>query len=61
MVAIPADTPVTNPLLETVATALELLDQVTGRSVSVFPFLSFTVAESWEVWPTWMEAVAGET
>src|SRR5207249_1701005 len=59
IVAEPAATPVTSPLLVTVATAGALLDQVTTRPLKVLPALSFAVALSWVVAPTSTPAEAG--
>src|SRR5439155_193220 len=49
IVADPAAPPDTRPLLVTDATELLLLDHVTIRPVSGFPFASFGVAVSWTV------------
>ena len=51
IVALPGATAVTTPDEETVATELALLDQVTGRPVSTFPFASCVVALSVTVCP----------
>src|SRR5213593_3549839 len=61
MVAEPTATPLTTPLLETVATAALSLAHVTVRPVSVLPFASFSVAVSATVRPTATLAVAGLT
>src|SRR5712691_7344326 len=61
MVADPTATPLTTPLLETVATAALSLAHVTVRPVSVLPFASFSVAVSTTVRPTATLAVAGLT
>src|SRR5437773_8188273 len=61
IVADPAAPPDTRPLLVTDATELLLLDHVTIRPVSGFPFASFGVAVSWTVWPTGRFADAGVT
>src|SRR5204862_2842991 len=61
IVAEPAVPPVTSPLPSTLATDGLLLDQVTARPVSGFPFASFGVAVSWTVWPTCRVADAGLT
>ena len=61
MVADPAATPFTRPLLLTVATPELLLDQVMLRPVSVLPEASLVVAESCTVAPTLTLALAGET
>src|SRR3989442_199936 len=61
IVADPAAAPVTRPLLVTGATEPLLLDHVTVRPVSGFPFASFGVAVSWTVWPTCTVADAGLT
>ena len=53
--------PVTSPLPSTLATDGLLLDQVTARPVSGFPFASFGVAVSWTVWPTCRVVDAGLT
>src|SRR5438876_10018872 len=60
-VAVPAATPVTRPLADTVATAGALLAQVTTRPISAEPFASFGVAVSCTVCPTRTLAVAGVT
>src|SRR5207245_7731970 len=61
IVAEPAATPVTNPLVLTVATAVLLLTHVTVRPVRGVPFESFGVAVSGNVAPTITLAVAGLT
>src|SRR6266540_2609861 len=62
MVAEPAATPETSPLLEfTVATEVLLLVQLTARPARVLPLASFGVAVSCTVCPTRMLAVAGLT
>src|SRR5207249_11643499 len=61
IVAEPAAPPVTRPLLVTDATEPLLLDHMTVRPVSGFPFASFGVAVSWTVWPTCRFADAGVT
>src|SRR5207249_3216957 len=61
IVAEPAATPVTRPLLLTVATAVLLLDQVMTRPVSVLPAESLVTAESCRVAPTATLADAGFT
>src|SRR2546426_10743413 len=61
MVAEPTVTPVTRPLELTVATEVLLLDQLTVRPDSGFPFASFGVAASWTVFPTCIAAEAGVT
>jgi len=61
IVAEPAVPPVTSPLPSTPATDVLLLDQVTARPVSGFPFASFGVAVSWTVRPTCTVADAGLT
>jgi hypothetical protein len=43
----PAATPVTSPLLDTLAMAVLALDQVTTRPVSGLPLASFGVAVNW--------------
>src|SRR5690349_20958464 len=61
IVAEPAATPLTRPLLLTVAMVVLLLDQVMLRPVSVFPDASLVVAASCTVAPTLTLAVAGVT
>src|SRR5205823_1645170 len=61
IVAAPAVTPVTTPLPLTVATAVLLLPQLTGRPDSGLPLASFGVAASCTVWPTGTDAVPGLT
>src|SRR6266566_1612822 len=61
IVAEPAATPVTKPLLVTVATAGLLLAQVTTRPASELPAESFVTAESCCVAPTAMLADVGLT
>src|SRR6266550_2337398 len=61
IVVVPARTPLTSPLLLTVATTALLLVHVTGRPVNVLPVESFSVAVSCTVCPTRMLAGAGET
>ena len=61
MVAAPAVTPVTRPLVSTVATAVASLAQVTTRPVSGLPFASFAVAVSCPVCPAVRLAEAGLT
>src|SRR5207244_4238923 len=61
IVSEPASTPMTRPLLLTVAIAVLLLAQVTTRPDSGFPLASFGVAVSWIVLPTCTLAVAGLT
>src|SRR6266480_1017113 len=61
IVAEPAATPVTKPLLLTVATAVLLLDHVTTRPVRVPPAESLVTAESCRVPPTKRLADAGLT
>jgi hypothetical protein len=51
IVADPAATPVTRPVLETVAAAVLLELHVTTRFVTTVPFRSFTVTESCVVLP----------
>ena len=60
-IAVPGATAVTTPLADTVATAGLLEVQTTGRSVSVAPEASFTVAESVVVVPAISDTVAGAT
>jgi len=61
MVAEPTVTPVTRPLELTVATEVVLLDQLTVRPESGFPFASFGVAVSWIALPACTLAEAGAT
>jgi hypothetical protein len=61
MVAEPADTPVTLPLAETLATPAALDAQVTVRPVNTLPNASFVVAPSCTVPPTKMLGAAGLT
>src|SRR5438874_5600138 len=61
IVAAPAVTPVTTPLPLTVATAVLLLAQLTGRPDNGLPLASFGVAVSCTVWPTGTDAVLGLT
>jgi hypothetical protein len=61
IVAVPAATPVTRPLVDTDATVGALEVHVTGRPVSALPAESFGVAASWTVCPTARLAVAGAT
>src|SRR5438093_631609 len=61
IVAAPAVTPVTSPLPLTVATAVLLLAQLTGRPDNGLPFASLGVAASCTVWPTCTDADAGLT
>ena len=61
MVTEPADTPVTRPEDETVATEGAELDQLTRRSESTAPVESFVVAVACVVPPTCMELAASET
>jgi len=61
IVASPAETPVTTPVVETVAMALLLVDHVTVRPVSTLPLPSLVVAVSVVVWPTTTDAVGGAT
>src|SRR5206468_4102747 len=61
IVAAPAVTPVTTPLPLTVATAVLLLPQLTGRPDNGLPLASFGVAVSCTVWPTGTDAVLGLT
>src|SRR5437867_7722200 len=61
IVAVPAVTPVTSPPALTVATALLLLPQLTGRPDNGLPLPSFEVAASCTVWPTCTDAVPGLT
>src|SRR6266568_4172085 len=57
----PAATPVTRPLLFTVAAAVLELVHVTVRPANGLPFASFGVAVSCTAWPTCTDAVAGLT
>src|SRR5439155_423585 len=61
IVAVPAVTPVTSPPALTVATAVLLLPQLTGRPDNGLPLASFGVAVSCTVWPTGTDAVLGLT
>src|SRR5437867_1062293 len=61
IVAAPAVTPVTSPPALTVATAVLLLPQLTGRPDNGLPLASFEVAVSCTVWPTGTDAVLGLT
>src|SRR5207249_3930673 len=61
IVAEPAATPVTRPLLFTVATPVLLLAQVTTRPVNAVPPASFGVAESCTACPTCTLGAAGLT
>src|SRR5213595_323516 len=61
IVAAPAVTPVTSPPALTVATAVLLLPQLTGRPDNGLPLASFGVAVSCTVWPTGTDAVLGLT
>src|SRR5205809_2057660 len=61
IVAEPAAAPLTRPLLSTVATAVLLLDQVTVRPDSRFPFASLRIAVSCTVWPACTVADGGVT
>src|SRR5439155_18234918 len=61
IVAPPAVTPLTRPLLVTVATAVLLDAQLTVRPASELPLASLGVAVSWTVWPVDTEADAGVT
>jgi hypothetical protein len=58
---VPGETPVTTPLLETVATAVLLDDHVTARPVRTFPFASLTVALSDAVCSTFTLVTGGDT
>jgi hypothetical protein len=59
IVAEPGARAVTTPVVETVAAALLLEVQVTGRSVTTVPLASFTVIDSAAVSPTCRLAVGG--
>src|SRR6266699_1298111 len=59
IVAVPAATPLTSPMLLTVAAAVLLLAQVIVRPVRTLPAESLVVAESWTVAPSSTLAVAG--
>lgn len=61
IVALPAATPVTTPDEETVATAVLLLDQVTGAPDITVPFASRTVADSVDVVPIGTVTLPGAT
>jgi len=58
---VPAPTPVTRPVLETVATAPFALDHEMARPVNTFPFASFVTAASCTVAPVRMLDDEGET
>src|SRR2546422_11109422 len=60
MVAEPTVTPVTRPLELTVATEVLLLDHLTVRPDSGFPFASLGVAASCTVFPPCIAAEAGD-
>jgi hypothetical protein len=60
-VAVPGVTPVTTPVVDTVATAVLLELHVTTRLVTTVPFRSLTVTESGVVLPVETLAVAGVT
>src|SRR6266550_2784802 len=61
IVDVPAATPVTMPLISTVATAAALLTHVTTRAVSALPIESLGVAANCTVCPIGTVAVAGAT
>jgi hypothetical protein len=61
IVAVPAPTPLTSPLDDTVATLPALVAQLIARPASAFPLASRGVAPSCTVWPTVRFAVAGLT
>jgi len=61
IVAVPGVTPVTTPVLDTVATAVLLELHVTTRFVTTVPFKSLTVTERAVVLPVETVAVAGVT
>src|SRR2546426_8046728 len=61
IVAVPATTPVTRPLVFTEAIDELLLDQLTARPVRMLPAASFSVAVSCTVAFAKMLAVAGAT
>jgi len=61
IVAVPGVTPVTTPVLDTVATAVLLELHVTTRFVTTVPFKSLTVTERGVVAPVETVAVAGVT
>src|SRR5439155_13297291 len=61
IVAEPAATPVTRPLVVTLAAAVLLLVHTIVRPESGLPFASFGVAVSCTAWPVCMLAVAGLT
>ena len=61
IVADPAATAVTSPLVLTVTALLLLLDQVTDRPASTFPLASLSVALSCAVPPTVRLVDAGDT
>src|SRR5207244_6616492 len=57
----PVATPVTSPLVLTVAIVASLVDQVTTRPVNPLPLASFVAAVSCVVWPGWTAADVGVT
>ena len=59
MTAVPTATPDTRPVDETVAIDVALELQVIVRPVSVFPFASFVVAVSCDVFPAVTLALGG--
>jgi len=61
IVAVPAETAVTKPADETLATALLLELHDTGRPVTTMPFASFVVAVSVVVCPTDIDSGLGVT
>ena len=61
IVAVPGLTPVATPDVDTVAMLALLVVQVTGRSVTVVPLMSLTVAVKVVVPPSMTEALDGET
>src|SRR6267378_4315912 len=61
MVTVPAATPATRPVGETVAVPVALLDQVTTRPVSTLPAESLVTTLSWSVAPMFTLPGAGET
>jgi len=61
IVTVPGATPVTTPLVDTVAIDEALVDHVTVRPVSVLPFTSLVVALNVDVPPTTTVAVDGVT
>jgi hypothetical protein len=57
IVAVPTATPVTTPVLETMATAVFELDHQTARPVNTIPPLSTSFALAETVWLTWISEI----